>query len=93
MTIVGGTGMGLYQNANNSITGNVPHNPFLVGPVTFTLDVPGVTANSTFSNLTVQFGTSATPPVTVPEPASLGLLLSAGAVIFGGIGMKARRSA
>lgn len=93
MTIVGGTGMGAYPLANASINGNGPHNPFLVGPVSFTLSAPGVTANSTFSNLTVQFGTSATPPVSVPEPASLGLLLSAGAVIFGGIGMRARRLA
>jgi hypothetical protein len=91
MTIVGGTGSGAYPLANNSINGNAPHNPFLVGPVMFTLNVPGVTANSTFSNLTVQFGTSATPPVSMPEPASLGLLLSAGALIFGGIGIKARR--
>jgi hypothetical protein len=92
MTIVGGTGSGAYLNANPSIDGNKPHNPFLVGPVSFTISAPGVTANSTFSNVVVQFGTSATPPVSVPEPTSLGMLLSAGAVIFGGIGMKARRS-
>lgn len=91
MTIVGGTGSGAYLNANPSIDANKPHNPFLVGPVSFTISAPGVTANSTFSNVVVQFGTSATPPVSVPEPTSLGLLLSAGAVIFGGIGMKARR--
>src|SRR5438445_1274279 len=30
-TIIGGTGSGTYANANGSIAGNGPHNPFLVG--------------------------------------------------------------
>lgn len=74
-TIIGGTGSGLYANANGSLAGNNPHNPFLAGTTTFTLIVPGVTVNSTFSNVVIQFGTSATPPdTTVPEPASMFLL-------------------
>jgi hypothetical protein len=76
-TIIGGTGSGLYPGANGSIAGNNPHNPFLTGTVTFTLVVPGVTENSTFSNVVIQFGTTATPPGTqteVPEPASMFLL-------------------
>lgn len=75
-TITGGSGTGTYANANGSIAGNGPHNPFLVGTVVFTLTVPGVTVNSTFSNVVVQFGTTATPPTTsvVPEPASMFLL-------------------
>jgi hypothetical protein len=50
-----------------------------VGTVTFTLVVPGVTVDSTFSNVVIQFGTTATPPETqeVPEPASM-LLLGTG---------------
>jgi hypothetical protein len=77
-TIIGGTGSGTYPNANGSIAGNDPHNPFLAGTVTFTLVVPGVTVNSTFSNVVIQFGTTATPPETqVPEPASM-LLLGTG---------------
>ena len=78
-TIIGGTGSGTYANANGSIAGNNPHNPFLVGTVTFTLVVPGVTVNSTFSNVVIQFGTTATPPeiVQTPEPASM-LLLGTG---------------
>lgn len=75
-TIIGGDGVGPYTSANGSIAGNDPHNPFLVGTVTFTLVVPGVTVNSTFSNVVIQFGTEATPPQTqqVPEPASMFLL-------------------
>ena len=80
-TIIGGDGVGPYSNANGSIAGNDPHNPFLVGTSTFTLIVPGVTVNSTFSNVVIQFGTTATPPQTqeVPEPASM-LLLGSGLI-------------
>src|SRR5438046_8054387 len=41
MSIVGGTGSGAYASANASINSNGPHNPLLVGTVTFTLHFPG----------------------------------------------------
>ena len=82
--VIGPPGSTGYTNANGSIAGNGPHNPFL-NQATFFVDVPGVTDQTTITGVTFSFGT--TPgndvpgtPLGVPEPSSL-LLLLAGAFV------------
>ena len=81
--IIGPSGTaGTYSNANGSIAGNKPHNPFLNQTAMFVIDVSGVTASTTITGVTFSFGTTAgadvvgTPSVPAPEPASLMLLCS-----------------
>lgn len=70
------SGDGKYDNANGSIAGNKPHNPFVNQTATFILtDLP---AGATIDNVVFSFSTTpgdnvpgSTP---VPEPASLVLL-------------------
>ena len=79
-TILGAPGAGgTYSNAGGSIAGNDPHNPFLNQSATFTLNITGVTANTTVSNVVFSFGTAAGDNVpgggsSVPEPVSLSLV-------------------
>lgn len=85
-------GSNVYSNANGSIAGNGPHNPFLFGPVTFDLLVPGVTADSSISSVTFSFGTDSTdlglaPGAPVPEPTTL-LLFGTTAVALGAAARK-----
>jgi hypothetical protein len=91
-TIVGGTGSGSYASANGSLNNNNPHNPFLVGEVTFTLNVTGVTADSTFdrNSLFIQFGTTAASPTAVPYSGSLSLLVMTGLVMAGALSRRYR---
>jgi hypothetical protein len=67
-----------YSNANGSLTGST-HNPFLFGPVTFVLDVQGVTAASTITSATFSFNTEAGSTISgvpaVPEPASTTIIV------------------
>jgi len=81
---------GIYSNANGSIAGNGPHNPFLAGTVLWFLSVPGVTTDSSITNVVFSFGT--TPGdnhagTLVPEPTSL-LLVGSGLAALGAWGRK-----
>lgn len=85
-TIIGGTSGSNtpYSGANSSIAGNIPHNPFLQGTAHFTLNIAGVTANTSVSAATFSFGTTLGNNIpgdgggggiqSVPEPASLALI-------------------
>jgi hypothetical protein len=77
---------GTYSNANGSIAGNQPHNPFLESGTTFAISgLTGVTANTTITSATFSFGTVAgitapgvpgTPaPGAVPDGGTTLLLL------------------
>jgi hypothetical protein len=49
---------GTFSNANGSIKGNVPHNPFLESGATFELAIAGLTAADTITSATFSFGTA-----------------------------------
>jgi hypothetical protein len=91
-------GSNLYSNANGSIAGNKPHNPFLAESATFELNVPGVSADTTITGVTFSFGTTEGNNVTVgggpppvPEPASI-VLAGLGVVGFASYRRLSRRA-
>jgi hypothetical protein len=96
-TILGSPdGSNVYSNANSSIAGNKPHNPFLAGTVSFDIAITGLTASDTVDSATFSFGTtvgdnvpgSGPPPQNpVPEPTSM-LLMSG---LLGLLGVPALR--
>jgi hypothetical protein len=84
-----------YTNANGSLAGNGPHNPFIFETANFTIDVTGVTAATTISNVIFSFGTTAgdnVPGGLVPLPASIPLFGS-GLAMLGWLGRRRKRSA
>lgn len=77
-----------YTEANGSIAGNKPHNPFLAENITWVLTIAGVTPQTTITGATFSFGTKSGIEVIgeqdelfpgnvgeVPEPASLVLVI------------------
>ncbi len=80
-----------YPYADSSIAGGKSNNPFLAGPVTFQLTVPGVTAATTITDVSFYFGTCeqcVTGRVAqVPEPATW-IIAS---LAIGGLAIAARR--
>ena len=77
--IIGPPGPGsMYSNANGSIAGNKPHNPFLNGGAMFMIIGSGITAGTTITSATFSFGTTSGMNVTgtpsVPEPSTQLLL-------------------
>jgi len=50
---------GSYTNANRSIAGNDPHNPFIYQSAVFTLGLVGMTQSTVISNVVFSFGTQA----------------------------------
>lgn len=88
-TILGQPGAGgLYTNANGSIAGNGPHNPFFWETGSFDILAPGVTASTAVTGATFSFGTVAGNDVpgvsSTPLPGAFALF---GSVLFGGLGV------
>jgi hypothetical protein len=75
-TLIGGPGPGpAYTNANGSIAGNGPHNPFLNQSATWTISAAGITASTLVTGVTFSFGTTAGNNIVgVPEPATVTLM-------------------
>lgn len=51
-------GSGNYSNANSSIAGNGPHNPFIDQTATWTISIPGISAGTFVTSATFSFGTT-----------------------------------
>jgi hypothetical protein len=89
-TLIGPPGGATYSNANASIAGNGPHNPFLHDSAVFFLHVPFVTADTTVDAAVFSFGTTEGVVVVgepcedgcprVPEPSAGAIFLLSGAL-------------
>jgi hypothetical protein len=91
-TLIGPPGGATYSNANNSMAGNGPHNPFLHDVAVFNLHVPFVTADTTVLAAVFSFGTTEGIVIPgepceggcprVPEPSTGAILLLSGALVM-----------
>jgi hypothetical protein len=93
--IIGPPGAGgVYSNANGSIAGNGPHNPFLNQTATFTINDAAITAATTVTAATFSFGTTAgiNVPGEIPVPAALPLFAT-GLGALGLLGWRRKRKA
>ena len=82
-------GAGAYTNANGSIAGNGPHNPFLDESATFTISDSTITSATAVSNVVFGFGTQFGSEVTgqlsaVPEKNTM-LLIGTGLILLGSL--------
>jgi hypothetical protein len=98
--IIGPPGAGgTYSNANGSIAGNAPHNPFLNQSAIFGITAPFVSSGTTITGVTFSFGTTegaaeiqGVPVGTaVPEPGSIALLATATGTLAGYFGWRRRK--
>jgi hypothetical protein len=88
-----------YRNADGSIAGNGPSNPFLYQQATFMIMGAGLTADTTISALDFSFGNASgllvagvPPTTTTPLPAALPLFAS-GLGALGLLGWRRKRKA
>ena len=67
----------VYSNANGSIAGNGPHNPFLAGPAFFMIEDFGIFGATQVSNVVFSFGTEAgtNVPANIPDSGATVALL------------------
>lgn len=83
---------GQYVNANNGVQ---QFNSYVVGSATFTLNLTGITADTTVSNVVFSFGTKPSNVdgvlSVVPEPSTM-LVATFGAIGFVGYGLRRRKA-
>lgn len=100
--LIGPAGGATYSDANGSIAGNNPHNPFLDQTATFTITIAGLSDSATISSATFLFGTDAEntesvpgvpeSPTVTPEPTTM-LLFGSGLAALGAALRRRARSA